>query len=567
MAPSTTIRIWLIVAALVGGAAAEAKQKPKAKKPAAAAKKAGAKGPPSLALESVDRETGRVEVLVGGLGRAPAARLFVFHDDRERKFIATGARCAPSPADGGRLRCTLELPRPYAAATVTALTLQLGSREVAAPPDDVIAKFAAAPLPSSIGHSPSTHAPAPVPVPVPAPVPDGGTGAAILDPSLAWYGDNRARLEAMIRAHGRGSPGYDAAHPPVATFDWDNTVVRNDVGDATLYWMLRNDKVRQPPGGDWKQTSRWLTDGAAAALAAACGKLAAPGAPLPTGREAGCATEIVTIAGEGHTTRGEPAFRGFDHRRLEPRYAWAAALQAGWTPDEVRGFAEQVMAEDLARPVGATQTVGKVTGLAGYLRYYDQIRNLIDALQKNGFDVWIISASSQVIAEPFAAKVGVPAKHVVGIRAIVDGNGKLGYHLRGCGPVKDGEDALVTYIDGKRCWINKAIFGDESAKAMDLATRRQVFAAGDSDTDVTFLRDATALRLVINRNRPELMCHAYADRDGNWLVNPMFIEPLPRRADAYPCATTACADAAGTPAPCHDDAGAVLPDQLDRVHP
>lgn len=43
---------------------------------------------------------------------------------------------------------------------------------------------------------------------------------------------------------------------------------------------------------------------------------------------------------------------------------------------------------------------------------------------------------------------------------------------------------------------------------------------------MTFITDATALRLVINRNQIELMCRAYDDSDGRWLVNPMFIDPL-----------------------------------------
>ena len=42
-----------------------------------------------------------------------------------------------------------------------------------------------------------------------------------------------------------------------------------------------------------------------------------------------------------------------------------------------------------------------------------------------------------------------------------------------------------------------------------------------------FLTDATALRLVLNRNRIELMCRTYANSDDRWLANPMFIDPLP----------------------------------------
>ena len=56
--------------------------------------------------------------------------------------------------------------------------------------------------------------------------------------------------------------------------------------------------------------------------------------------------------------------------------------------------------------------------------------------------------------------------------------------------------------------------------------KRPVFGAGDSDTDITFLQDASVLKLAINRNRQELMCNAYNNYQDKWMINPMFIRPL-----------------------------------------
>jgi haloacid dehalogenase-like hydrolase len=389
----------------------------------------------------------------------------------------------------------------------------------------------------------------------------GCAGPHHLDGRLAWAGKNRARIDSMLDALGKRAASWDASRKPVATFDWDNTCIRNDAGDATMYWMLRNDKVLQPPGKDWRRTSPFLTGDGVAALAAACGGLAEAGRPLPTSRDAACATELVTLYGDGRTVAGKEAFAGFNHRRMEPAYAWGAALEAGYTPDEVRGFAEAARAENLAAPVGATQTVGNRRDLAGYIRYYDQIRDLIGALQANGFDVWIVSASSQFVAEVFAAGVGVARDHVIGIRSLLGGDGRVGYDLQGCGDVPDGANGIITYIDGKRCWINKGIFGDGTAAALSRGERRQVFTAGDSDTDITFLRDASALRLVIDRHRSEVMCYAHNNEDGNWLINPMFFDPLPPAAAPYPCASAACKDENSRPGPCTDDRGNVIPDQ------
>jgi phosphoglycolate phosphatase-like HAD superfamily hydrolase len=404
----------------------------------------------------------------------------------------------------------------------------------------------------------------------------GGQPAPDLDPKLTWYGKNRERLDAMIDQHGTNSATYDPAHKPVAVFDWDNTVIKNDVGDATMFWMLLHDQILQPPQKNWALTSPYLTTAAITALAAACGALATPGAPLPTSTSTGCADEILSVYYNGSTTFMQPAFSGYDYRRIEPAYAWAAQLLGGHTPDQITDIADKAIRENLAAPLDAKQTVGTTAGLNGSIRIYDQIKDLITTLQKNGFDVWVVSASPQLVVERFAADVNIEPDHVIGIRS-VDANGTLTYNLQGCGDVPDGTNdgagtytgnSLITYIDGKRCWINKVIYGDTGptaiAKTADEA-RRQVFAAGDSNTDVTFLQDATALRLVLNRNKTELMCNAYKNVGDKWLINPMFIAPKAKLATSYACSTTGCVDTTGAEVPCLDEAGEPIPDQMDTV--
>jgi hypothetical protein len=196
------------------------------------------------------------------------------------------------------------------------------------------------------------------------------------------------------------------------------------------------------------------------------------------------------------------------------------------------------------------------------------MQDLIATLQANGVDVWVLSASSQPFVEAFADRVGIAADHVVGVRAIVDDAGKTTTKFQGCGAVADDDGALITYLEGKRCWMNKAIFSVSGGAAQAVQTDpalRPVFAAGDSDTDVSFLQDATGLRLVLNRNKKELMCNAYNDAGGTWLVNPMFIGPKPQLADGYACSQDACRTADGAKTACTDELGAEIPDQKDAV--
>jgi hypothetical protein len=234
------------------------------------------------------------------------------------------------------------------------------------------------------------------------------------------------------------------------------------------------------------------------------------------------------------------------------------------------------MAENLANPIGATQRVGTVPGLPAYLRVYEQIRDLIAKLQDAGFAVWIVSASPQFIIEPYATLVGIPPNRVIGIRSVIR-DGRLSYGLEGCGNAQAADvggegaaagDSTIPFMDGKRCWINRIIFADRSDRAWQLSAdpaRRPVFAAGDSDGDVTLLRDATGLRLAINRNRSELQCYAYWNEDRRWIVNPMFIEPLSRRSEPYRCSTSSCTTESGQSVPCLDKSEKVIPDQEDRV--
>lgn len=62
-----------------------------------------------------------------------------------------------------------------------------------------------------------------------------------------------------------------------------------------------------------------------------------------------------------------------------------------------------------------------------------------------------------------------------------------------------------------------------------------LFAAGDSDTDIAFLKDATDLKLVINRNKAQVMCNAINNYQGKWVYEPMFIAPRAPKTTPYDC--------------------------------
>ncbi|MFE9574577.1 haloacid dehalogenase-like hydrolase [Streptomyces sp. NPDC006692] len=399
------------------------------------------------------------------------------------------------------------------------------------------------------------------------------TACATLPATPAWCGDNRERLQRIINAYApcaqptpssrsAGKAGGRTSTPPVAVFDWDNTVVKNDVGDALFYWILRNDKVLRP--ARWSSLNRYLTPAADRALSGACNVSAPVGMPLPTAGDTACADQIYAVY-HGTTTDGAAAFSGYNHQLMSPSSAWVAQLLTGHTSAQITSYAARARAQALSALVGTTWQVG-THQVTGWVRYYAQQRDLIHTLQRDGFAVWVASASPQLDVQVWAAGLGIPDHRVIGIQSLYT-HGRQSAHLRGCGNVPDGADSVLTYVSGKRCFINQDVFGIRGAAAFRPAPpgKRPVLAAGDSSTDVVFVSDAIGAHLAINRNNTQLMCQAYDNADGKWLINPMFIQPLAQRTRPYPCATSGHTHADGSLGPARRADGSVIPDQTDTV--
>lgn len=401
-----------------------------------------------------------------------------------------------------------------------------------------------------------------------AKAPRPGAHCPQLSKKLTWYGDNRDRIQRMIDERGTCSnPGVAHGEKrPVAAFDWDNTVTKNDVTDATIAWALRHDKILRP--ASWKSTSKWMTDEAHKALTKACGTKVPVGKPLPTSTNTACADEIFEVREDGRTMSGAAAFAGtWNHRRTVPQYAWVPQLFAGHTVKQVESYAKRARKEALAKPIGATQTVGTHV-IPGYVRYYEQQRDLIRTLKKAGFDVYIVSAGAEPVAEVWSRGVGIDRKHTIAIRSVLDRKGRITTWNQGCGGSRANQGETIPYIDGKRCFINQEIYRVKGKKAWQKQKwdRRIALGGGDADTDVTFVGDATGVHLLLNRNKNEAMCRAYDNADGRWVVNPMFIEPLKQKQGLYPCSTAAYNKPEGGFGPVLRADGSVVPDQRDSVY-
>jgi HAD superfamily phosphoserine phosphatase-like hydrolase len=160
-------------------------------------------------------------------------------------------------------------------------------------------------------------------------------------------------------------------------------------------------------------------------------------------------------------------------------YTYAACQMAGMTEVQLRQLTAEVIEECLA---------------SRRIQKRPEMQDLIGTLHRHGWQVWIVSASSQAMVEVFARSYGIAAERVIGVRLQKDSAGRLLPKL----------DGPLTFRAGKVQAIEKYIGLTPS------------FAAGDTDTDIDMLRSARH-RLLIDSGNPEAR---QAAAEGGWWVQP-----------------------------------------------
>ncbi len=377
-----------------------------------------------------------------------------------------------------------------------------------------------------------------------------------------WATENRTRLERMLDELSRRSGRR------VAVFDWDNTMMRGDIGDLVLVSLLERSMVEWPEefvrsGRPTFEHLELLTEAARHALEHACGDAVLRGEPgrrrLATA-DSECGRVLAHLAWNGMTPDGDSAFT----RPLAPFYRatygfMAQLIVANRTDEELREFTRAIWRDASAAPIRSSRPIGGIE-IERYARLHLPMVELAHALERMGVEVWFVSASSQPMVEAMVESIGFSRTRVIGVRMEHDAHGRSTTRFEACGegPL---ETPVMTWNEGKRAWISKIIFGLPVASQrarQDDPSLRPVFAAGDSDGDLAMLQDATHARLVLDRQNPRVMCNALSDPSG-WIVQPLFVNPMPPRSEPYPCATFR--DSLG---PIRDEHGRLIEDRAPR---
>ena len=317
-----------------------------------------------------------------------------------------------------------------------------------------------------------------------------------------WYPENLARIDRGLTAILARGP----AERPVAVFDFDNTCVFRDVGQAVFFHQLTGLRYRLNP-----EELAGLLPTAQADL---------DGRPMGAVIDTLLATYRtlwpMIEAGEAEAARQLPEAELFAalllwftdrarrDQRLGPRYVlpFMGKLLAGYDLAGLRQFAAEVVRAALGEPLveatllsTAAEPLGRLQASHPLgLQPHPEMLSLMHRLQGLGIDCAIISASTEWLVEEAVRLFGfpVPPERIFGIRVGLDDRGRL--------TTGDPDDYPVTYRQGKAEVIRRFLPG------------RPVLVAGDADTDYEMLTlPEVDLRLLLNRNQSGLISTLYQD--------------------------------------------------------
>ena len=320
-----------------------------------------------------------------------------------------------------------------------------------------------------------------------------------------WQPDNLARIQAALAA--LPAP-EERKRPFCAVFDFDNTCVFRDIGQAVFRVQLLELRYRIPP------------ETLAALIPEEGGTL--QGRPWGLVREAMLDRYRrlwpLLAAERREEAQAEPAYRHFvalfawlvaSARRLPelgPRYVLSllAKLQAGYSIAEQQDFCAQVLAQAQEEPLEELALRAELPGPLGELcvlfpkgfRPFAEMRDLMRVLQECGVLCRIVSASSEWLVQTAASSLGFPLKteEIFGVRTRLTADKVI--------LPEDAPDWPLTFREGKNEVIDRCIGG-------------QVWmTAGDADTDYEMLtRPGVSIRLLINRNSDGLIASLYERPD------------------------------------------------------
>lgn len=263
-------------------------------------------------------------------------------------------------------------------------------------------------------------------------------------------------------------------HDAVVAFDWDNTVMRGDIGDLVMLQLLAEHEIQKPA-----QWSDWgpLTEACIAALSDAFGTSSTLATTAHDAR-----TLLAEIAWK-ETAHGAQAFDPHMNEVFRAPY-WMMACLLEALPVETR----IVLSQKAFHKAQQASLEHRTRNIEAFARPRPSMLALARWAEARGVATWVVSASEETIVRTLATSLGFHGGRVIGASPSSS--------LRIFG------ERVMTFDEGKRMHLAHRAFG-VSAAAAHTHRPRIAIACGDSDTDFGMLACADLIVLV-DRGQPRV---------------------------------------------------------------
>ncbi|HNL72793.1 MAG TPA: HAD-IB family phosphatase [Leptospiraceae bacterium] len=247
-------------------------------------------------------------------------------------------------------------------------------------------------------------------------------------------------------------------NPGVAAFDFDNTLIKNDFGEAVMNQLLLDglENLKVPFEIYFKDKEK-------------AKDIWADRKTNPNRFKDFVWEEYSSI---------------IQSQGVEKGYRWSSFIFSGWKEDEFRSYARSVWKEELKREV----KVG--------VSPYEEMRDLSHCLVENNWNVFIVTASPEEVIQEVSQEFLIPKENVIGMRLEQENGFPTPRIIE-----------PYTYGEGKV----RALFQRKGLTA-DLAF-------GDSENDYPLLKTAKRLALLIDKGKKELVEKC---EEIHCLIQPMF---------------------------------------------
>jgi hypothetical protein len=330
--------------------------------------------------------------------------------------------------------------------------------------------------------------------------------------SPAWNETTRTSLETLIQK--------GAGRAQVAVFDFDNTLVCGDIGEATLAVLTRDRIIEK--------------DSVPAVLSPDFIGAEGKKISLPDCVDLTVYYESL-LASSTHQKDPNPLSSG---------YVWAVEIMQGLSvQDVISATAEAFRDSEPLREKQIIVTEGKTSYLIPF--FYPEMIELLNALIDHDFDVWIVSATNVWTVRwmvknrlnPLLSKKGIAPEKVIGVSTLLqDGQNYLykDHLLVHTDPDYAALDEKTISALKLTAKINFPVstYTGKVACILDFIGKRPFLAAGDSPGDHPILRYSEHKLWIARIEKPDnqTLTRRLIDIDGipeNWLFQSVRTKKTP----------------------------------------